>query len=43
VIEEAIRCGLTTKITKDDIVTGIPQLVERKMYFPIYSPLITKR
>jgi malate dehydrogenase (oxaloacetate-decarboxylating)(NADP+) len=43
VIEEAIRCGLTTKITKEDIVTGIPQLVERKMYFPIYSPLITKR
>lgn len=43
VIEEGIRCGLTTKISKDDITTGIPQLVERKMYFPTYYPLITKR
>lgn len=43
VIEEGIRCGLTTKITKEDIAIGIPQLVERKMYFPTYYPLITKR
>jgi malate dehydrogenase (oxaloacetate-decarboxylating)(NADP+) len=42
IIEEAIREGLTTKLTKKDIQDGIPQLVQMKMYFPTYAPLISK-
>ncbi len=42
VIEEGIRAGLTTKITKRHIEEGIPNLVSRKMYYPTYVPLMNK-
>jgi len=42
VIDEAVKDGLTTKITKKHLEEGIPSLVSRKMYFPNYHPLIPK-
>jgi len=43
VINEALKVGLTTKITAKHIKEGIPNLVSRKMYFPSYVPLVGKR
>lgn len=43
VIEEALSCGLTTKIMPRHIKEGIPNFVRRKMYFPDYVPLIDPR
>ena len=43
VIEEGLREGLTTKISKKDQQDGIANLVARKMYYPSYSPLINKK
>ena len=43
VIEEALHENLTTLITKKHIDEGISNLVDRKMYFPDYVPLIDPR
>jgi len=40
VIEEGIRAKLTTKITARHLEEGIPSLVQRKMYYPDYVPLL---
>lgn len=42
VIEEALRDGLATTISKEDS-RDIPSFVARKMYYPEYVPLIEKR
>lgn len=42
VIEEGIRMNLTTKIGPKEKAMGIPALVERKMYYPSYAPLVSK-
>ena len=42
IIEEGIRQGLTTKISKHAIAEGIDNFVARKMYYPHYVPLINK-
>ena len=43
VIEEALRKGLCTKISKSDAEEGIENVVARKMYFPHYVPLVMKK
>jgi malate dehydrogenase (oxaloacetate-decarboxylating)(NADP+) len=43
VIEEAMRAGVATKITKKHLKEGISNFVKRKMYFPHYVPLIGER
>jgi len=40
VIEEGIKEGLATKITKKHLQEGIPSLVKRKSYYPVYVPLL---
>ena len=40
VIKEGLRSGLTTKIGPKELSVGIEALVERKMYWPTYVPLI---
>ena len=41
VIEEALKTGLTTKISPRMLESeGLPHLVQRKMYFPNYVPLV---
>jgi len=42
VIEEGLRAGLTTKIGAKEKAEGITKLVERKMYYPQYVPMLTK-
>mmetsp|Transcript_85591 Transcript_85591/g.228201 ORF Transcript_85591/g.228201 Transcript_85591/m.228201 type:complete len:600 (+) Transcript_85591:54-1853(+) len=42
VIEEGLREGLTTKIGKAELEEGIPALVARKMYYPVYMPVISR-
>lgn len=43
VIQEALLAGLTTTITSAHLKEGIPDLVNRKMYYPTYVPLIDPR
>jgi malate dehydrogenase (oxaloacetate-decarboxylating)(NADP+) len=43
VIEEGLRKDLCTKIRKKDLKNGVSNLVQSKMYFPIYAPLVHKR
>lgn len=45
VIREAIKDGLTTKLSKEQILddAGIEKLVAKKMYYPVYSPLVDQR
>ena len=44
VIEEALRAGLTTKISSRALeAEGLENLVRRKMYFPNYVPLVDPR
>jgi len=40
VIEEALRCDMTTKIGKRQLAEGMESLVARKMYYPAYVPLV---
>jgi malate dehydrogenase (oxaloacetate-decarboxylating)(NADP+) len=40
IIEEGIRENLTTKIKKHHIHEGIANFVKRKMYYPVYVPLL---
>ena len=42
VIEEAIRTGQASKLSKKDII-DLDSFVSKKMYDPIYVPLIEKR
>lgn len=42
VIEEAVREGLATKISKQE-QEDIPAFVSSKMYYPEYVPLVEKR
>ena len=42
IIEEGLKAGLTTKITSKELAEGLDNLVDRKMYFPEYSPMVTK-
>ena len=38
-----IQENMTTKITKKHLLEGIPSLVARKMYYPMYVPLVDPR
>jgi len=40
VVEEALRCDMTTKIGKRQLAEGIDKFVARKMYYPDYVPLV---
>lgn len=40
VIEQGVKEGVATKITKRHLAEGIEQLVRRKMYYPTYVPLL---
>ena len=41
VVEEAVRDGLATKITKEEL-KGLDTFVASKMYYPEYVPLVEK-
>ncbi len=43
IIEEGLREDLCTKITKLHQREGLASLVTRKMYEPIYTPLVHAR
>ena len=43
VIDEALKEGLATKITRKHLAEGVPALVSRKMYYPSYVPLVDPR
>lgn len=43
VVEEALKEGLTTKISTKHIKMGIPHYISTKMYFPEYVPLVDPR
>jgi malate dehydrogenase (oxaloacetate-decarboxylating)(NADP+) len=40
VVEEAVKEGLTTKISKEQAKLGLSDFISRKMYFPSYHPLL---
>jgi malic enzyme len=42
VVEEAIRTGQATKVSKED-KENLDDFVSRKMYYPEYVPLVEKR
>lgn len=42
VVEEAIRSGMTRKLSSDD-TTNLDAFVKSKMYYPEYVPLVEKR
>jgi malate dehydrogenase (oxaloacetate-decarboxylating)(NADP+) len=43
IIKEAIRLDLAPKLSKKEKNEGIESLVRRKMYFPLYAPLVSNR
>ena len=45
VIDEALKHGLATKLTRKEVPTheALDALVHRKMYNPVYVPLVDKR
>ena len=45
VIDEALKHGLATKLTRREVPTheALDALVHRKMYNPVYVPLVDKR
>jgi malate dehydrogenase (oxaloacetate-decarboxylating)(NADP+) len=40
VIEEGIREDLCLKLTKRHLKEGLSNLLDRKMYWPVYSPIV---
>ena len=37
-----MKAGLTPLIRKKEIAEGIEHLIDRKMYYPNYAPMVSK-